>query len=125
MTTQYGERPGMTGTARREPWPFGMERIAAAICAVNNGISLSPLTCYDMAHALETLTRERDAARAECERMRAALVRAHAAMTAGARGCHKPAQDAMLADAILEAGAALRATEAGSETGGCEHGKVR
>ena len=75
MTTQYGERPGMTGTARREPWPFGRERIAAAICAVNNGISLSPLTCYDMAHALETLTRERDAARAEADRLRAALER--------------------------------------------------
>lgn len=87
MTTNYGERPGLTVDGDREYWRGKVAEVE----------------------------RERDAARAEAARLRAALRRSYDAMTAGANGCHKPACDAMLADAILEAGAALRATEAGKD----------
>ena len=73
------------------------------------------LTVADYEREIAGLAVERDAARADAARLRAALRRSYDAMTAGANGCHKPACDAMLADAILEAGAARRATEAGKD----------
>ena len=96
----YGERPGLT---TREPEPVGPVRLAACLSAVRNGVTLSPLTMFDVCHALED-------ARAEAARLRAALERVDSYLSP------MPAEGNMAAAvAFGMVRAALRATEAGKD----------
>ena len=113
MTTSYGERPGLTvdgGAVNAD----GVDM--SGFMAVLHDAGADECGNVTVSSGLWSRIKcEHYTALAEAARLRAALRRSYDAMTAGANGCHKPARDAMLSDAILEAGAALRATEAGKD----------
>ena len=103
MTTQYGERPGMTVDGDSEYWRGKVAECEREIVGLTHERDVARLAC-------ENLTAMRDAARAEADRLRAALERVESYLSP------MPAEGNMAAAvAFGMVRAALRATEAGKD----------
>ena len=103
MTTQYGERPGLTVDGDSEYWRGKVAECEREIVGLTHERDVARLAC-------ENLTAMRDAARAEADRLRAALERVESYLSP------MPAEGNMAAAvAFGMVRAALRATESGKD----------